>query len=80
MKVCKIHTDLNVSDPLVKPLPQAKFDQHWLSIGVRIFFVIRALLTLVQVEDCWNYTLEAIIKDVLLIIPYSLLLVYIFML
>ena len=25
---CKIHTDLNVADPLTKPLPRAKHDQH----------------------------------------------------
>ena len=24
IKICKIHTDLNVSDPLTKPLPQSK--------------------------------------------------------
>jgi hypothetical protein len=35
VKVCKIHTDLNVVDPLTKPLPQAKFDMHRESMGVR---------------------------------------------
>ena len=25
-EICKIHTDLNVADPLTKPLPQAKHD------------------------------------------------------
>ena len=35
IKICKVHTDLNVADPLTKPLPQAKHDQHQLSIGVR---------------------------------------------
>ena len=35
-KVCKIHTDLNVADPLTKPLPRAKHDQHQDSMGVRI--------------------------------------------
>ena len=35
VKVCKIHTDLNVSDPMMKPLPRAKHEQHRLAIGVR---------------------------------------------
>ena len=26
-EICKIHTDLNVVDPLTKPLPRAKHDQ-----------------------------------------------------
>ena len=34
--ICKIHTDLNVADPLTKPLPRAKHDQHQDSMGVRI--------------------------------------------
>ena len=33
---CKIHTDLNVADPLTKPLSRAKHDQHQDSMGVRI--------------------------------------------
>jgi hypothetical protein len=28
INICKAHTDLNVADPLTKPLPQAKHDQH----------------------------------------------------
>ena len=28
IEVCKIHTDLNVADPLTKPLSRAKHDQH----------------------------------------------------
>ena len=36
IEICKIHTDLNVADPLTKPLPQAKHDQHQSSMGVRI--------------------------------------------
>ena len=32
---CKVHTDLNVADPLTKPLPRAKHDQHQNSMGVR---------------------------------------------
>jgi hypothetical protein len=35
IKVCKAHTDLNVADPLTKPLPWAKFDPHQNSMGVR---------------------------------------------
>src|SRR5215216_2037163 len=36
IEIFKIHTDLNVSDPLTKPLPRAKHDQHQNSMGVRI--------------------------------------------
>ena len=32
--ICKVHTDLNVEDPLTKPLPRAKHDQHKNSMGV----------------------------------------------
>ena len=39
IEICKIHTDLNVADPLTKPLPQAKHDQHQGSMGVRIITV-----------------------------------------
>ena len=39
IEVCKIHTDLNVADPLTKPLPRAKHDQHQGSMGVRIITV-----------------------------------------
>ena len=35
IKVCKIHTDLNVSDPMTKPLPRAKHEQHRSAIGVK---------------------------------------------
>ena len=35
IKICKVHMDLNVADPLTKPLPQAKHDQHLDAIGVR---------------------------------------------
>ena len=35
IEVFKIHTDLNVADPLTKPLPRAKHDQHQYSMGVR---------------------------------------------
>ena len=33
--ICKVHTDLNVANPLTKPLPRAKHDQHQNSMGVR---------------------------------------------
>ena len=36
IEICKIHTDLNVADPLTKPLPRAKHDQHQDSMGVKI--------------------------------------------
>jgi len=35
VKICKIHMDLNVSDPMTKPLPQAKHEQHRSAIGVK---------------------------------------------
>ena len=36
IEICKIHTDLNVVDPLTKPLSRLKHDQHQDSMGVRI--------------------------------------------
>ena len=38
IEICKIHTFsyLIVADPLTKPLPRAKHDQHRDSMGVRI--------------------------------------------
>jgi len=36
IKICKVHTDLNVADPLTKQLPKAKHDQHQNSMGVRV--------------------------------------------
>ncbi|XP_040251457.2 uncharacterized protein [Aegilops tauschii subsp. strangulata] len=35
VKVRKVHTDLNVSDPMTKPPPRAKHEQHRIAIGVR---------------------------------------------
>ena len=35
IEVCKIHKDLNVVDPLTKPLSRVKHDQHQDSMGVR---------------------------------------------
>jgi len=34
VKVCKVHTDLNVADPLRKPLPQSKFEAHTRAMGM----------------------------------------------
>ena len=39
IEICKIHVDPNVADPLTKPLPRAKHDQHQNSMGVRIITV-----------------------------------------
>ena len=36
LKISKVHTDLNVADPLTKPLPRAKHDQHLNAMGVRL--------------------------------------------
>jgi hypothetical protein len=35
MKVCRVHTDHNIADPLMKPLPQPKHDAHMRSMGIR---------------------------------------------
>ena len=35
LKICKIDTTLNVSDPLTKPLPLAKHEEHRSAIGVK---------------------------------------------
>ena len=35
VKICKVHTDLNIADPLTKPLPQAKHEIHTKSMGMR---------------------------------------------
>ncbi|KAK1668333.1 hypothetical protein QYE76_056492 [Lolium multiflorum] len=35
VKICKVHTDLNVADPLTKAIPRAKHDQHQNAMGVR---------------------------------------------
>ncbi|KAK1605662.1 hypothetical protein QYE76_029335 [Lolium multiflorum] len=36
VKICKVHTDLNIADPLTKALPRAKHDQHQNAMGVRL--------------------------------------------
>jgi hypothetical protein len=35
MKICKVHTDSNVVDPLTTPLPQPKHEAHMRSMGIR---------------------------------------------
>jgi hypothetical protein len=35
VRICKVHTDLNLADPLTKPLSRVKFDPHHHSLGVR---------------------------------------------
>jgi hypothetical protein len=35
IKICNIHTDLNVVDPLTKPLPQPKHEAHTRAMGIR---------------------------------------------
>ncbi len=35
VKLCKVHTDLNVADPLTKPLPQPKHEAHTRAMGIR---------------------------------------------
>ena len=35
IKICKIHTDLNISDLLTKPLPQPKHERHTRAMGIR---------------------------------------------
>ncbi|KAK1647028.1 hypothetical protein QYE76_064833, partial [Lolium multiflorum] len=39
VKICKVHTDLNVADPLTKALPRAKHDQHQNAMGVRYGYI-----------------------------------------
>ena len=51
IEICKIHTNLNVADPLTKPLSRAKNDHHQDSMCVRIITMQSRLLTLVQVGD-----------------------------
>jgi hypothetical protein len=34
VKVCKVHTDSNVADPLTKPLPQPKHEAQMRSMGI----------------------------------------------
>ena len=35
VKICKVHTDLNIEDPLTKALSQQKHEAHMSSMGIR---------------------------------------------
>jgi hypothetical protein len=35
VKICKVHTDLNIADPLMKALSQQKHEVHMRSMGIR---------------------------------------------
>jgi hypothetical protein len=35
VKVCKVHMNHNIVDPLTKPLPQPKHEAHMRSMGIR---------------------------------------------
>ena len=35
VKICKVHTDENVADPLTKPLPQPKHERHARAVGLK---------------------------------------------
>jgi len=35
IKMCKIHTNLNIADPLTKALPQPKHEANLRSMGIR---------------------------------------------
>jgi len=35
VKICKVHRDLNIADPLTKPLSQQKHEAHMSSMGIR---------------------------------------------
>ena len=48
IEICKIHTALNVADPLTKFLSQAKHDHTLLLLGVNHIAMGTKLLTLVN--------------------------------
>ncbi|KAK8694437.1 hypothetical protein V6N13_071989 [Hibiscus sabdariffa] len=35
VEICKVHTDDNIADPLMKPLAQQKYDRHTKSLSIR---------------------------------------------
>jgi hypothetical protein len=37
VKVCKVHTNSNVADPLTNPLPQPKHEAHMKSMDIRFY-------------------------------------------
>lgn len=38
VKICKVHTDLNISDPLTKLLPHPKHEVYTRSVGIRYLY------------------------------------------
>ena len=38
VKICKVHTDLNTSHSLTKPLPQPKHEAHTRAMGIRYLY------------------------------------------
>jgi hypothetical protein len=38
VKVCKVYTDHNVDDPLMKSLPQPKHEAHMRSMSIRYLY------------------------------------------
>src|SRR3954471_8011642 len=67
IKISRIETSLKALSSVTKSIPQE-------SMKTKVPLVNHAtrLLSLVQVGDCWNYALEAIINGII-IIPGSLL-------
>jgi hypothetical protein len=37
IKLCKVHTETNVADPLAKPLSQPRHEAHTTAMGMRCF-------------------------------------------
>ncbi|KAK1662463.1 hypothetical protein QYE76_050622 [Lolium multiflorum] len=56
VKICKVHTDLNVADPLTKALPRAKHDQHQNAMGVRLLAKDRRSLRLQRAKNVATIT------------------------
>jgi hypothetical protein len=53
LRVCKVHTNHNVVDPLTKPLPQPKHETHMRSMGIRYLHI---WVILMWVGDlCYDY-------------------------
>jgi hypothetical protein len=38
VKICKVHTDLNIANPLTKALMQHKHEAHMSSMGIRYLY------------------------------------------
>ncbi|KAK1691795.1 hypothetical protein QYE76_008492, partial [Lolium multiflorum] len=54
VKICKVHTDLNVADPLTKALPRAKHDQHQNAMGVSMNIISGSCL----MQDGYSFKSE----------------------